>query len=139
LCFPAAALKQSAGAKPSAFKQREPTPPINTGSRRKTRRMATKKAETPGLAYDDRPDLLETFADNVQRMTFDGRTLRIEFCVARRDDPVADKPRSGKSIPVVRLVLDLDGAVDLFNKINSLQAALENAGVIRKNAPAAAA
>jgi hypothetical protein len=42
-------------------------------------------------------------------------------------------------VPVVRLVLDLDGAVDLFNKINSLQAALENAGVIRKNAPAAAA
>ncbi len=101
--------------------------------------MATKKAESPGLTYDDRPDLLETFADNVQRMTFDGRTLRIEFCVARRDDPSGDKPRSGKSIPVVRLILDLDGAVDLFNTINSLQAALENAGVIRKNAPAVAA
>jgi hypothetical protein len=105
--------------------------------------MATKKAEslanTPVLTYDDRPDLLETFADNVQRMTFDGRTLRIEFCVARRDDPVADRPRSGRAVPVVRLILDLDGAVDLFNKINSLQAALENAGVIRKNAPDIAA
>ena len=95
--------------------------------------MAAKKVETPALTYDDRPDLLETFADNVQRMTFDGRTLRIEFCVARRDDPSADKARGGgKSVPVVRLILDLDGAVDLFNKINSLQAALENAGVIRK-------
>jgi hypothetical protein len=94
--------------------------------------MATKKPETPPLTYEDRPDLLETFADNVQRMTFDGRTLRIEFCVARREDPVSGKPRAGKSIPVVRLILDLDGAVDLFNKINSLQAALENAGVIRK-------
>jgi hypothetical protein len=101
--------------------------------------MPAKKVESPALTYDDRPDLLETFADNVQRMTFDGRTLRIEFCVARREDPGADKPRGGKSVPVVRLILDLDGAVDLFNKINSLQAALENAGVIRKNAPAAAA
>jgi hypothetical protein len=101
----------------------------------KTRRMATtKKTTTPTLTYEDRPDLLETFADNVQRMTFDGRTLRIEFCVARRDDPPPGQQQAqrGKSIPVVRLILDLDGAVDLFNKINNLQAALENAGVIRK-------
>lgn len=95
--------------------------------------MATKKPTTPTLTYEDRPELLETFADNVQRMTFDGRTLRIEFCVARKDDPPpGQQPRNGKSIPVVRLILDLDGAVDLFNKINNLQAALENAGVIRK-------
>jgi hypothetical protein len=103
--------------------------------------MATKKSETQNLTYEDRRDLLETFADNCQRMTFDGRTLRIEFCVARRDDPTPGQTsaRTGKAVPVVRLILDLDGAVDLFNKINSLQAALENAGVIRKNAPAAAA
>ena len=43
------------------------------------------------------------------------------------------KPRGGRSIPICRLVLDLDGAVDLFNKLNNLQAALETRGVIRKN------
>jgi len=60
--------------------------------------------------------------------------------VARKDDPPSGQPaRTGKSIPVVRLILDLDGAVDLFNKINNLQAALENAGVIRKTPPGAAA
>ena len=90
--------------------------------------------DTPQLRYEDRPELLETFVDNVQRMTFDGRTLRIEFCVARYDDPRPDNPRSGRSIPICRLVLDLDGAVDLFNKINNLQSALESRGVIRKNA-----
>ncbi|MDQ0464723.1 hypothetical protein QO010_002507 [Caulobacter ginsengisoli] len=88
------------------------------------------------LTYEDRPELLETFADNVQRMSFDGRTLRIEFCVARLDDPIpakGSKParRVGKSRPVCRLVLDLDGAVDLFNKINTLQAAMERQGVIQ--------
>jgi hypothetical protein len=98
------------------------------------------------LRYEDRPELLETFADNVQRMSFDGRTLRIEFCVARLEDPVAaqtspgkappgkgSKPakRKGRSLPVCRLVLDLDGAVDLFNKINTLQAAMERQGVIQ--------
>lgn len=90
------------------------------------------------LTYSDRPELLETFADNVQRMSFDGRTLRIEFCVARMDDPAPTTgkgsktpKRTGKALPVCRLVLDLDGAVDLFNKINTLQAAMERQGVIQ--------
>jgi hypothetical protein len=97
--------------------------------------MADNTNAPPTLRYEDRPDLLETFVDNVQRMTFDGRTLRIEFCVNRLDDPTP-AGRAGRSIPICRLVLDLDGAVDLFNKVNSLQAVLENRGVIRKDAPA---
>lgn len=99
----------------------------------------TKSAAAPApatnaktLRYEDRPNLLETFADNVQRMTFDGRTLRIEFCVERPDEATGAQQKTARSIPVVRLVLDLDGAVDLFNKINSLQSALERQGVIRK-------
>lgn len=87
------------------------------------------------LRYEDRPDLNETFADTVQRMTFDGRTLRIEFCAVRMDDPdPGAKKRTGRSVPVSRIVLDLDGAVDMLNKMNSLQAALQNTGVITKAA-----
>jgi hypothetical protein len=99
--------------------------------------MAKIAGEEVELHYQDRLDLNETFADNVQRMRFDGRTLRIEFCVARLDDsPVPTTSgkvatRTGQSLPVCRLVLDLDGAVDLFNKINTLQAAMERQGVIQ--------
>ena len=93
--------------------------------------MAKATLDGADLRYEDRTDLVETFADNVQRMTFDGRTLRVEFCVARMDDPDPKaKKRSGRSVPVIRLILDLDGAVDMFNKINNLQAALESRGVI---------
>jgi hypothetical protein len=92
------------------------------------------------LRYEDRPELNETFADTVQRMTFDGRTLRIEFCAVRMDDPEPKaKKRTGKSVPVSRIVLDLDGAVDMLNKMNSLQAALQNSGVITTSTPAPAA
>lgn len=92
------------------------------------------------LRYQDRPDLAETFADTVQTLTFDGRTLRVEFCVARLDEPDPKaKKRTGRAVPVVRLVLDLDGAVDMFNKVNSLQAALESRGVISSSAKAAPA
>ena len=80
-------------------------------------------------AYIDRPDLAETFADKAHRLSFDGRTLRIEFCVERPTDEVGGRAAS----PVCRLVLDLDGAVDLFNKINTLQAAMESRGVIKTN------
>ncbi|HYE45409.1 MAG TPA: hypothetical protein VEA44_06510 [Caulobacter sp.] len=83
----------------------------------------------PEPPYVDRPDLAETFADKARRMTFDGRTLRIEFCVERPDDSAGKR-----ATPVCRLVLDLDGAVDLFNKINTLQAAMESRGVIRRDA-----
>lgn len=93
--------------------------------------MAKTTLKGADLRYEDRADLVETFADNVQRMTFDGRTLRVEFCVARMDDHdgKSDK-RTGRAVPVVRLILDLDGAVDMFNKVNNLQAALESRGVI---------
>lgn len=84
---------------------------------------------SPEPAYVDRPDLAETFADKAHRLTFDGRTLRIEFCVERPVDEAGAKVAS----PVCRLVLDLDGAVDLFNKINTLQAAMESRGVIKTN------
>lgn len=84
--------------------------------------------------YRDRPDLVETFADKAHRLTFDGRTLRIEFCVERPLDEAGARAAS----PVCRLVLDLDGAVDLFNKINTLQAAMESRGVIKTNRPQAA-
>lgn len=105
--------------------------------------MAKATLDGADLRYEDRPELVETFADTVQRMTFDGRTLRVEFCVVRMDDPDAKaKKRTGKSVPVVRLILDLDGAVDMFNKMNNLQAALQNRGVITaapRPAPAPAA
>lgn len=93
---------------------------------------APKTETSMDLRYEDRLDLVETFADNVQRMSFDGRTMRIEFCVQRADESDAKATRkTGRAVPVVRLVLDLEGAVDLFNKINSLQAAMQNLGVIK--------
>lgn len=94
--------------------------------------MAKASLPAADLRYEDRVEVTETFADNVQRMSFDGRTLRVEFCVARMDetDPKA-KRKTGRAVPVVRLVLDLDGAVDLFNKVNSLQAAMQQIGVIK--------
>jgi hypothetical protein len=39
--------------------------------------------QRPGatIRYLDRPDCLETFADSITGVTFDGQTLRLEFSV----------------------------------------------------------
>ena len=101
--------------------------------------MSKASLSAADLRYQDRPELAETFADTIQNLSFDGRTLRAEFCVARLDDPDPKAAkRTGRAVPVVRLVLDLDGAVDMFNKVNSLQAALQSRGVISSSAKAAA-
>ena len=85
--------------------------------------------------YIDRPDVTETFADFVQRIQFDGQTLRIEFAVSRLDDQKPGDPASGKRYPAARLVLSASAAVDLMNKMQQITAGLLKAGVLKADAP----
>jgi len=60
--------------------------------------MAQPPSQFPAnLTYVDHPDIAETFADAMERLIFDGATVRMEFVVNRLDDP---KPphRLAKSI-----------------------------------------
>ncbi len=73
----------------------------------------------------------ETFADFVNRIQFDGQTLRLEFCVSRMDDHVPPAAASGKRYPACRLVLSASAAVDLMNKMQQITAGLIKAGVLK--------
>lgn len=66
---------------------------------------------------------------------FDGQTMRIEFCTIRMDEPRPSSPPTGRQYPVCRLVLTPNAAVDLFNKLQQVMAALEQSGAVRKNPP----
>src|SRR5664279_1801648 len=77
------------------------------------------------LRYLDRPDCLETFADSISGLSFDGQTLRLEFAVTRMDDVKPDAPVTGRRYPVCRLGMQ------------PLAAALTKAGVVKANPPAA--
>jgi hypothetical protein len=89
------------------------------------------------LRYLDRPDCLETFADSISGLSFDGQTLRLEFAVTRMDDVKPDAPATGRRYPVCRLVLQPLAAVDLINRMQQVGAALAKAGVVKANPPAA--
>jgi hypothetical protein len=87
--------------------------------------------------YVDRPEVSETFADFVQRIQFDGHTLRLEFAVNRLDDRRSPEGTpAGKRYPVCRLVLSAGAAVDLMNKMQQITAELIKAGVLKADAPA---
>ena len=88
--------------------------------------------------YVDRPELAEVFADFVNRIQFDGQTLRFEFCVTRLEDQqTPSAPAKGTRYPSCRLVLSAAAAVDLMNKMQQITASLVKAGVLKADAPKA--
>jgi hypothetical protein len=68
----------------------------------------------------DRPDLMETFADAVGPLSFDGNTLRIEFLVARMGAVASGQAPAIHAVPACRLVLTAKAATDLVNRLRSL-------------------
>ena len=98
--------------------------------------QAPQQQSQPQIQYQyvDRPEVTETFADFVQRIQFDGQTLRLEFCVSRLDDHKPGTPVTGKRYPTCRLVLSAAAAVDLMNKMQQITAGLVKAGVLKQDA-----
>src|SRR3954453_15922672 len=87
--------------------------------------------------YVDRPEVVETIADFVNRIQFDGQTLRFEFCVTRiKDQPTTSGGGpTGTRYPACRLVLSTAAAVDLMNKMQQITAGLIKAGVLKADQP----
>ena len=79
----------------------------------------------PKLRYQDRPDVNEIFADSIRSCIFDGQVVRIEFTVARFDDPGALGVLEGRQVPVARMVLSRTAVADLFNRLGQLNNAVK--------------
>ena len=90
---------------------------------------------TVNLRYVDRPDCMETFADSISALAFDGQSLRIEFGVTRLDDVKPDAPLTGRRYPACRLVLTPAAAIELINRMQQTAAALTQAGLVKPAQP----
>src|SRR5271169_3395393 len=110
--------------------------PIAAGARTAETPAAAAPRPAPVIRYLDRPDCLETFADSITGVTFDGQTLRLEFAVTRMDDVKPNTTLAGQRYPVCRLVLQPLAAVDLINRMQQVGVALTKAGIV-KATPAA--
>ena len=83
------------------------------------------------VRYVDKPDCVETFADSINSVFFDGQTMRIEFGITRMDDMKKDQPLTGRRYPACRLVLAPAAAIDLINKMQQTAAALQQQGIVK--------
>jgi hypothetical protein len=83
------------------------------------------------IRYLDRVEIVETFADSITGVVFDGQTLRLEFAVTRLDEVKPDTPITGRRYPACRVVLPPTAAIDLINRMQQIAAALAQAGVTR--------
>ena len=85
------------------------------------------------MKYVDIPELAETFADQVEKVFFDGQSLRLEFSIRRFEEAQpGSNAASGKRYPCSRLVLTPQAAFDLINKLQGLVAAMEKQGLIKR-------
>ena len=93
--------------------------------------------QTASIRYVDQPECRETFADSIVGVFFDGQTMRIEFGITRMDDVKQGAPLTGRRYPACRLVLPANAAVELINRMQQAGAALQQAGLVKQNPPAA--
>jgi hypothetical protein len=87
--------------------------------------------QSANVRYIDNADIVETFADSITGLIFDGQTLRLEFGVTRFDDVKPNTPITGRRYPACRLVLPPAAAVELINRMQQITAALTQAGVVK--------
>ena len=78
----------------------EPTTKGSASSPAPAAAAASPERASASVRYVDRADMVETFADSVTGLIFDGQTLRIEFGVTRFDDV---KPNGRSPAAVIRL------------------------------------
>ncbi len=96
------------------------------------------KPQGASIRYVDQPECRETFSDSVNSVFFDGQTMRIEFGITRMDDIKQGQQMTGRRYPACRLVLPVNAAIDLINKMQQTANALQQAGLLKPSAPAAA-
>jgi hypothetical protein len=96
------------------------------------------KPQPATIRYVDQPECRETFADSINNVLFDGQTMRIEFGITRMDEVKQGQQLSGRRYPACRLVLPVGAAIELINKMQQTANALQQAGLLKPAAPAAA-
>ncbi len=84
----------------------------------------------PQLTYVERPEVAETYADYLETVVFDGTSIRMEFVVNRFDRPTAQGGPTGRRVTAARLVLPLNGAMNLASQLESLMATLRQQDTI---------
>jgi hypothetical protein len=88
--------------------------------------------KTKNLMYRDRAEVSETYVDLLRVIFSEGGNIRMEFVVNRLEPPSTPNATiTGNSVTACRLVIPIQGALDLKVKLDDLLTKLRAAGIIR--------
>lgn len=84
------------------------------------------------LVYRNRPEVPETYVDLLRLALAEGTNIKMEFVVNRQDQPsTSDATITGQSITACRLIIPVQGMVDMAAKLNDLLTKLRSAGIVK--------
>jgi hypothetical protein len=86
--------------------------------------VADAKSQGVTIEYIERHDCLETFADSLGNVSFDGHVLRVDFHVTRMVEGRPGTRRTARRTPVARLALTGPAAGELLSKLQQIGAAI---------------
>jgi hypothetical protein len=81
--------------------------------------------------YLDRPEVSETFVDSLEKITFDGTSIRVELTVNRLDSPQSPGISTGRKVTACRLVTSPSGLLSIAGALNNLIANLQQQGILK--------
>jgi len=84
---------------------------------------------------DSHHEVAETYANAIGISLFDGHSLKLEFIVARAEEPHPPAKLTGTRHIVARMVLSIECAIDLINQMHQIGAQLAQAGLIKVGQP----
>jgi hypothetical protein len=92
-------------------------------------------AENPieSLPINLHHEIVETFADQIGTMYFDGTSLRVDLLVTRVEKPSI--PPAGERHVVSRLVLSPRCTAELITQLSKISAQLHNSGIFKADPP----
>lgn len=94
-----------------------------------------KQAFDHAFTFKDNPAVAETFVDGIHLAAMYGHNFRLTFTVSRADDPKPGRkgPPTGQKVIAERLVMSLQCAADLYNRLDGMFKTLEMQGVLTRD------
>src|SRR5262249_22095068 len=82
-------------------------------------------------SYVDRPEVSETFVDSLEKISFDGTSIRLELTVNRFDSPHSTGVWTGRKVTACRLITNPSGLLSIAGALNNLIASLQQQGILK--------
>lgn len=97
-----------------------------------------RQAFDSAFTFKDNPAVAETYVDGIHLAAMHSHIFRLTFTVSRADEPKPGRkgPPTGQKVVAERLIMSLECAAQLYNRLDGMFKTLEAEGVLTRDAGA---